>query len=215
LVYAFVSRGASFVQQRRGTDHICLAALAAFRSDIIRVDVAAAVGAEIILGPDEGPRIGDGVDHALVEALGRNRLSEKLGDAGVAGGGHPLLVGMAGEHDDGDVRVGIGAGLADHLRELEAIEDRHRPVGDDDVRVIVREGLEPGGAVFGLIDVARAEAVQQRAQNPAHVRVVVDDEEMQAVEVDADHATSGGRPIPEGQADTGAVNARLSIAPWA
>jgi len=49
------------------------------------------------------------------------------------------------------------------------------------------EGLEPGRTVLRLVDLAGAEAVQKRAQNAAHVRVVVDDEKPQAVEVDAHH----------------------------
>ena len=52
---------------------------------------------------------------------------------------------------------------------------------------VMGEGFEAGGAVFRLIDFARAEAVQQRAQDAAHMRVVVDDEKTQPVEVDADH----------------------------
>ena len=55
------------------------------------------------------------------------------------------------------------------------------------------EGFKAGGAVFRLVDLARAEAVQQRAQNPAHMGVVVDDEETQAVEIDADHDAPGPR----------------------
>ena len=98
---------------------------------------------------------------------------------------------MAGEHDDRDIRIGVGAGLADHLRELEAVEDRHRPVGDHDVGQIVREGFQAGRAVFRLIDFARAEAMQQRAQDAAHMRVVVDDEETQPVEIDTDHGAPG------------------------
>ena len=42
------------------------------------------------------------------------------------------------------------------------------------------EGLEARRAVFGLVDFAGAEAVQQRAQDAAHMGVVVDDEETQA-----------------------------------
>ena len=98
---------------------------------------------------------------------------------------------MAGKHDDRDVRIGVGAGLPDHLRELEPVEDRHGPVGDHDVGDVMGEGLKAGRAVFGFINVARAKAVQQRAQHPPHMRVVVDDEKSQAVEVDADHATPG------------------------
>ena len=94
---------------------------------------------------------------------------------------------MAGQHDDRHVRIGVGARLADHLRQLEAVEDRHRPVGDDDVRNVMGEGFEAGGAVLRLVDFARAEAVQQRAQDAPHMGVVVDDEEAQPVEIDADH----------------------------
>ena len=60
-----------------------------------------------------------------------------------------------------------------------------------DIRHVMGEGFEAGGAVFGFIDFARAEAMQQRAQDPPHMRVVVDDEKAQAVEIDADHTASG------------------------
>ncbi len=65
------------------------------------------------------------------------------------------------------------------------------------------EGIEAGRAVLGLIDVARAEAVQQRAHDAPHVRVVVDDEETQAVEIDADHGASRGRAMPGPQRTEG------------
>ena len=53
------------------------------------------------------------------------------------------------------------------------------------------EGFEAGGAVFGLVHFARAEAMQQRAQNAPHMRIVVDDQKAQPVEIDTDHANSG------------------------
>ena len=87
----------------------------------------------------------------------------------------------------GTYGLALAPGLADHLRQFEAVEDRHRPVGDDDVGDVMGEGLEPGRAVFRLVDFARAEAMQQRAQDAPHVRVVVDDEEAQPVEIDANH----------------------------
>jgi hypothetical protein len=34
--------------------------------------------------------------------------------------------------------------------------------------------------------------MQQRAQDASHMRIVVDDQKAQAVEIDADHAGSGG-----------------------
>ncbi len=79
------------------------------------------------------------------------------------------------------------SGLADHLRKLDAVEDRHRPVDDDDVRYIVSKHFEGGGAVLGLVDFARAKRMQQRAQNAAHVCVVIADEKPQLVEVNAVH----------------------------
>ena len=117
-------------------------------------------------------------------------------DAGVAGGGHPRLLGVAGEHDDGGVGVRVGAGLADHLRELEPVENRHRPVGQHDVGHEVGERLEAGRAVFRFVYFAGAEAVQQRAQDAPHMRVVVDDQKSQPVEIDANHgrSSSGRRP---------------------
>jgi hypothetical protein len=52
------------------------------------------------------------------------------------------------------------------------------------------EGFETGGAVFGFVYFAGAEAMQQRAQDAPHMRVVVDDQKAQAVEIDANHTTS-------------------------
>ena len=94
---------------------------------------------------------------------------------------------MTGEHDDRDVRIGVGAGLADHLHQLEAVEDRHCPIGNDDVGNVVRKGFKAGRAILSLIDFAGAEPMQQGAQYAAHMCVVVDDEETQTVEIDANH----------------------------
>src|SRR6185437_16007811 len=88
--------GSCFFQQRRLADHIGLAALAAPRAGVTRAGIAASVGAEIGFGLDEGARIGNDVDDALVKAFGRNGLGEKFGDAGVTRGHHALLLGMAG-----------------------------------------------------------------------------------------------------------------------
>jgi hypothetical protein len=95
---------------------------------------------------------------------------------------------MAGQHNDGDKRVRIGPGLPDHLGQFDAVEHRHRPVEDHDVGQVVRKGFETGGAVLGLIDLARAKAVQQRADDTPHMRIVVDDEKAQTPEIDTNHA---------------------------
>ena len=165
---------ADFFEHRRLPDHVGLVALAALGPDIVWIDVAAAVGAEIDLGLDERARIGDHVDDALmlIKAFCRDRLGEEFGDAGIARVGHALFLGMAGEHDDPGIRIGVGAGLADHLSEFKPVEDGHRPVSD-----VMREGFRAGRAGFGFINVARPEAVPQRAQNPAHMGVVAEDEE--------------------------------------
>ena len=77
--------------------------------------------------------------------------------------------------------------LPDHLRKFDAVEDRHRPVGNDDVGNVMAVHFKRGRAVLGLVDLTRAERVQQGAQNAAHVRIVVADEKPQLVEVDAVH----------------------------
>jgi hypothetical protein len=94
---------------------------------------------------------------------------------------------MAGQHDDGGERIALRFRLPDHLRELEAVENRHRPVGDDNIGDVVAVHFQRGGAVFGFIDLARAKRVQQRPQNAAHVRIVVTHEKSQLVEIDTKH----------------------------
>jgi hypothetical protein len=138
--------------------------------------------------------------------LAENRLGQKFGDPCVARAQHALLLGMAGEHDDRHVGIGVGAGLADHLRQFQAVEDRHEPVGEHDIRHVVGEGLEAGRAVFGFIHFARTESVQQRAQDAPHMCVVVDDEKTQPIEIDADHTASrGGRRSTRSRALQGKV----------
>jgi hypothetical protein len=131
-------------------------------------------------------RLGDDIENAHVERLRRDRFGEEFGDAGVARDHDAFLVGMAGEHDDRHIRIGVG-GLADHLCQFQAVKDRHHPIGDDDVGHEMGEGLEAGRTVIGFIDFPRAESVQQSAQDPPHMRAVFDDQKAQAVEVDTEH----------------------------
>ena len=69
----------------------------------------------------------------------------------------------------------------------------------------MREGLKARRAVLRLVDFARAEAMQQRAQDAPHMRIVVDDEETQAVEIDTNH----GAPAPGTTGEPGTVAAKL------
>ena len=50
--------------------------------------------------------------------------------------------------------------------------------------------FERGSAVLGLIDLAGAERVQQRAQDAPHMRIVVAHEKSQLVEIDAEHGAA-------------------------
>ena len=110
------------------------------------------------LGLDERARVGDEVEDALVERSCGNRLGEEFGDAGIARAHHAVLFGVSGQHDDGYVGIGVGLRLAVH--QFQAVEDWRYPVGDDDVRTVLREGLEARGAILGLVHFTRAEPVQ-------------------------------------------------------
>ena len=60
----------------------------------------------------------------------------------------------------------------------------------DDASPLVRHAM---AEAVGFIDFTGAEAMQQRAQDTAHMGVVVDDEETQPAEFDADHGHPGQR----------------------
>src|SRR6202171_4201103 len=179
--------GAGLVEQRGLLKNFDLAAEATLGADIGVAGIAPPVRAEIGLGLDEGARIGDDVEDALIKPLGRDRLCKEFGHAGVTRHRHAPLLGMAGQHDDGSVGIALRFRLPDHLREFEAIENRHRPVGDDDIGDIVAVHFERGRAVFGFVDLARAKRMQQRPQNAAHMRIVVAHKKPQLVEIDAKH----------------------------
>ena len=62
--------GTRLIEQRRLLHHFHLAADAPLGPDIGGVGVAAAIGAEIGFGLDEGAGVGDHVEDALIEPLG-------------------------------------------------------------------------------------------------------------------------------------------------
>src|SRR5262245_7035777 len=98
-------RRLGLVEQRLLPDHVGLAALATLRADIIGVDVASPVRPEIGARADERTRVGDDIEDALIQRLGRDWLGQELGDAGVARRNYALLLRMAGQHDDRHVRI--------------------------------------------------------------------------------------------------------------
>src|SRR5712671_2080624 len=91
-----LNRGAGLVEQRWLLKDLHLAADAALGSDIGVARIAPAVRAEIGLGLDERARIGDDVQDALIKPLGRDRLCQEFGHAGVARHRDAPLLGMAG-----------------------------------------------------------------------------------------------------------------------
>ncbi len=52
------------------------------------------------------------------------------------------------------------------------------------------EGFEACRTIFRFVNFASTSAMQQRAHNAPHVRVVVDDQKAQTIEVDANHCSS-------------------------
>src|SRR5450756_688838 len=88
--------GPRLVEQRGLLNDFDFAADTALRADIGIAGVAPAVRAEIGLGLDERTRIGDDVEDALIKSLGRDRLGEEFGHAGVARHRDAPLLGMAG-----------------------------------------------------------------------------------------------------------------------
>ena len=99
---------------------------------------------------------------------------------------------MARQHDDRGERIALRLRLPNHLRQFEAIEDRHRPIRDDDIRDVVAVHFQRGCAVFGFVHLARAERMQQRPQNPTHMRIIVAYEKSKLVEIDAEHGDALG-----------------------
>jgi hypothetical protein len=65
----------------------------------------------------------------------------------------------------------------------------------------VGEGLQARSAILGFVYFARAESMQQRAQNAPHMRIVINDQKAQAIEIDADHLNSSAA----GTSDTTAL----------
>jgi hypothetical protein len=54
----------------------------------------------------------------------------------------------------------------------------------------MRESLQARSAILGFVHFAGAEAMEQRAQNAPHMRIVIDDQKAQPIEIDADHLNS-------------------------
>jgi hypothetical protein len=78
-------------------------------------------------------------------------------------------------------------GLELPLGQFNPVEDGHRPIGDYDIGIVAGEGFKARGPVLRFIDFARSEPVQQLAHDPAHMGIIVDDKESQAMKIEPDH----------------------------
>ena len=81
---------------------------------------------------------------------------------------------------NGGVKAWAQAQLPQDAKPVQVAASSYAPALDQSLiatREEVAQKAETGGAVFRFIDLAGAEAVQQRAQDPAHMGVIVDDEE--------------------------------------
>src|SRR5262249_57689717 len=91
-------RRLGLVEQRLLPDHVGLAALATLRADIIGVDVASPVRPEIGARADERTRVGDDIEDALIQRLGRDWLGQEIVDAGGAPPNYAPLLPIADHH---------------------------------------------------------------------------------------------------------------------
>ena len=66
---------------------------------------------------------------------------------------HAPALAMGAEHDDRNVRHRKHAGRAHDAHQLGAVEQRQFPIEDHDVGREGADGVEPGDAVAGFVDV--------------------------------------------------------------
>jgi hypothetical protein len=110
--------------------------------------------------------------------------------------------GVARQHDDRHKRIGACRRGTDHLRQVETVHAFQHPVQKNDIGIGIAQD-RPGPLAFGRFEnLDCAERLKNRDDQFAHMRIVVDDENLQSVESIAAHARSGcaGRvpapPVP-------------------
>jgi hypothetical protein len=98
----------------------------------------------------------------------------------VKGRRHDLLATrLGGDHQYRQfAQVGVGADGPD---QVDAFHDRHVPVGDQEVVLAGPEHGQRGAAVVRFVSVAEAQITQQVADDPAHRRKIVDDQNFHAL----------------------------------
>jgi hypothetical protein len=113
---------------------------------------------------------------ALEQRVGRNRLLEEFVDAEALRLQHIDAPATAAQHDDRQIGTREHGRRAHDANELEAVEQRHVEIEDDDVRGALADRVKPGNAVGGLDRVPNSQIGEQFAHDLAHEGVVVDDQ---------------------------------------
>ncbi len=99
---------------------------------------------------------------------------------------------MTGDHDDGQILVGAVRSRAHKTGKLQPVQIAQHVVDKGKVRIDVAHRFEGVGRVAHFHDRAHAKPLQVGSQDGRHVRVVLDDENTDAVET-AGHEISQWR----------------------
>ena len=83
--------------------------------------------------------------------------------------------------------LGLAARCADHLAEIDPAHALHHPVQNDDVGIVLAQHRPGALGIVRFVDLDDAERLQDRPDKLAHMRVVVDDQDLQTVKTVAAH----------------------------
>ncbi len=150
-----------------------LFARAAAGPGVGRIVSAATAGTEVVAGPHERAGMEDHRMQPVEHRPRRHRLDHELGDARVARLEHARLLGVAGQHDDGQEGIGAVGGLADQAGEFNPVHRRHLEIDDGDVGGPLAQGGQGFGAVPAFANLLDPDAGQHGGHDRAHVLVVV------------------------------------------
>ena len=107
-----------------------------------------------------------------LELLGGKGLGDIGVDAGLERAQHVFFGGARGEEQDRQLLV--AGGVADFFDQLDAIHNRHIPVGEHQVYFVSHQPFPPLGAVPGLDHIVETHALEHGADELAHTLGVFD-----------------------------------------
>jgi len=125
------------------------------------------------------------------QVLRRDRLGDEFGDAGIARRFHPVAFGMAADHDDGHGGI-VSALQPAHLAgEFQPIHRLHRHVREDQVATLGALHFQRMLAMDGFIYLLHAQRIEQRPEQGAHMLLVLDHQDLDAVQASGDGVFGG------------------------